>query len=157
MARELAEAQRMFLEEHGHHALVANDLRELDQISKNTPLACAILGEDIGDGMKQAIATLLEENLAAIPILEEYSSSPVLPNADHILAGQPADLLAVVDDLLLPHGRRHIEHLQRKARVLRERVRKARETAKYILRQSRQRRAHSKKSRNNKINQEPGG
>lgn len=145
---ELADAQRNILEEHGYRVLVASDLRVLDRISKATRFTCAVLGEDIGDSMKQAIATLLCENLPAIAILEEYTIS--LPEADHVLAGDPLDLLSAINDLLLPYGQRHTAYLQRKARRIIERVRQASETAKYMVQQSRLVRAHSRRLRNNK-------
>ncbi|HKT49045.1 MAG TPA: hypothetical protein VJV96_02045 [Candidatus Angelobacter sp.] len=100
--------------------------------------------------MKHAIATQLSEHFAAIPILEEYIVAPVLPDAEHILAEQPAALLAAIDDLLLPHGQRYTAYLEKKARILRERVREARETAKYITGQSRQTRSYLKREREQK-------
>lgn len=147
---ELADAQRNILEEHGYRVQVASDLRELDRISKETRFACAVLGEDIGDSMKRAIATLLCDNLPAIAILEEYTISPALPEADHALAGDPLNLLSAINDLLLPYGQRHTAYLQRKARRIIERVRQASETAKYMVQQSRLVRAHSRRFRNNK-------
>jgi hexokinase len=151
---ELAEAQRKILEEHGYQVLVARDLRELDRISRNTPLACAVLGEDIGDSMKHAISTLLCDNLHAVAILEEYTTSPALADAEHVRAGEPSDLLAAIDDLLLPYGQRHTAHIQRKARIVMERVRQARETAKCMVQQARQIRAFWRRSRNKKKNEQ---
>jgi hypothetical protein len=151
---ELAEAQRKIFEEHGYQVLVARDLRELDRISRNTPLACAVLGEDLGDSMKHAISTLLCDNLHAVAILEEYTTSPALPDAEHVRAGEPSALLAAIDDLLLPYGQRHTAHIQRKARIVMERVRQARETAKCMVQQARQIRAFWRRSRNKKKNEQ---
>jgi hypothetical protein len=89
LTHELTEAQRVILEEHGYQVLVASDLRELDRISKNGRLDCAVLGEDLGSGMKHAIAGLLCDNLPTLAILEEYTVSPVLLDADHVLAEIP--------------------------------------------------------------------
>jgi hypothetical protein len=108
------------------------------------------LGEDLGSSMKHAIATLLGDNLPTLAILEEYRVSPVLPDIDHVLAGDPSGLLAAVDDLLLPYGQRHTAHLRRKARQIVERSRELIETAKYIIKQNRQMRADSKRERNKK-------
>jgi len=100
--------------------------------------------------MKHAIATLLGDNLPTLAILEEYRVSPVLPDIDHVLAGDPSGRLAAVDDLLLPYGQRHTAHLRRKARQIVERSRELIETAKYIIKQNRQMRADSKRERNKK-------
>lgn len=115
---ELAESQRMILEVHRYDVLVANDLRELDRISKNNRLPCAILGHDLGPDMKHAIAALLCRNLPAIAIVEEYSNSPVLPDAEHVPAGDSSALLNAIEDLLLPYGQRHTKHVRRKAHSL---------------------------------------
>jgi hypothetical protein len=97
--------------------------------------------------MKHAIAALLSDNLPAMAILEEYTTSPALADADHILAGDPPDLLAAVDDLLLPYGKRHTAHVRRKAHAVVKRAEELVETAKYIVIQNRQTRAESRKSR----------
>lgn len=105
----------MILEEHGYHVLVACDLRELDEISKKHRLPCAVLGQDLGPGMKHAIAALLCHNLPAIALLEEYSSSPVIEEAEHVSARDPSALLDAIDDLLLPYGQRRTKHLRQPA------------------------------------------
>jgi len=144
---ELAQAQRMILEVHRYDVLVANDLRELDRISKNNRLPCAILGQDLGPDMKHAIAATLSRNLPAIAILEEYSDSPVLPDAEHVLAGDSSALLDAIEDLLLPYGRRHTKHLRSKARALVKQARELVETAQYTISQNRQARADAKRAR----------
>jgi len=151
---EAADVQRMLLEEHGYHVLIAGDLREVDRISKNFFLDCAVLGSDLGNGMKHAIAALLCDNRPAIAILEEYSDSPVLPDADHVPAGHPADLLAALDDLLAPYGHRHTAHLQRKANALVKTARQVSETARYIVRESRRLYTDSRRRRNKRKKEE---
>ena len=155
--RELAEAQRSILEEHGYRVLIASDLRDLERVSKEIRLACVVLGEDIGDAMKHTIATLLSGNLLGIAIVEECRNSPVLPDADHVPAGDPSALLAALDDLLLPYGKRHTAHLQTKARAIVQLVQEVRQRAKYAVHQSRQLRSHSIKSRNNNKDEQHSG
>jgi hypothetical protein len=102
--------------------------------------------------MKQNIAALLCDNRPAIAIVEEYTTCPVLPDAEHVLVGTPPpDFLAAIDDLLLPYGRRHTEHLRRKARLLVNMARELVETAKYIVRQNRQTRAGSRRRRDKRV------
>lgn len=143
---ELAEAQRMILEEHGYHVRLAGDLRELDRISKNHQISCAVLGQDLGPGMKHAVAALLCKNLPAIAILEEYSTSPVIEEAEHIPAGDTSEVLATIDDLLLPYGQRHTNHVRSTARSFVERARELVKKAKSI-RENRQARAEAKRQR----------
>lgn len=127
----VADVQRMLLEQHGYRVFVATNFHEVLNLARRTELNCALICADIEPKMKRAIASMLEEKFLRTSILEIGPISPEMEGLPRVLSDSPEDVLAAVDDLMRPNGKRFNQVVQRRAanarRRARETVRLARE------------------------------
>lgn len=133
----VAETQRLLLEQQGYRVFLATNFHEIEEIARQTPLDCALVGADIEPKMKRAIAAMLQDKFPATAILEVCRFSPEIEGVAYVLAESPDDILGAVNDLLLPHGRRHTEFLQRRSTLARQR-------AQEMVEQTRRAREHTR-------------
>jgi hypothetical protein len=152
----LSESLRLLLEGRGYDILFITDVRELDKI-KTVP-RCSVMGIDIEPKMKRAAAGLLKKKWPGISILEINSAHPEIEGAACVASDGPEEVLAALNGLLLPRGRKYSEYLRHQARDLSKRarsnVRRSEELAAWIAQQGKKsgrrvRRDHPKKKADN--------
>lgn len=120
-----AETRRLLLEQHGLTVATATNFVEVEQKCKQGNIACIIVGMDIEPHIKRAIGNLLAETCPQLPLLEICRLSPEIEEASTVLSDAPEDLLAAIDDLLNPTGRRYTEQLYRRAKAIRKKAAEA--------------------------------
>jgi DNA-binding response OmpR family regulator len=143
----VAETRRLLLEQYGYHVVVATNFLEVKEKCRDMRFACAIIGTDIEAAMKRAIAKTLEESCSQMPILEIVRGSQEIERASSVESNEPEVLLAAVDDLLHPTGRRYTEQLHRRTQTIQEKTVQSVAVARQIRATARKFTAQSAKSR----------
>jgi len=117
----VSETRRLVLEQRGFTVIVATNFAEVQQKCQGD-IACIIVGTDVEPKVKRAIGHILAESCPQTPLLEICRISPEIEGASTVLSDAPEDLVAAIDDLLKPTGRRYTEQLGRRAEVIRKKA-----------------------------------
>ena len=134
----LSETRRLLLTQNGYQVVVVTDFRHIETIKSHPN--CVVIGRDIEPRMKRAIAILLEKQWPGIAILETNLLHPEIKGAACVPSDSPEEILAALEDLLSPAGRRYAENLRRQNMGIRRRasdaIQRARELATRIQEQT---------------------
>lgn len=106
------------LEQHGFSVVVATNFVDIQQKCVDKNISCILIGMNIEPRIKRAIGKLLEEVCPQTPLLEICRITPEIEEASFVCSDAPEDLLAALDDLLKPYGRRYTEQLCRRTKAI---------------------------------------
>lgn len=138
----VVETRRLVLEQRGFAVAIATNFVEIEQKCRQRNIACIVIGMDIEPSIKRTIGNLLTNACPQLPLLEICRTAPEIEGASAVHSDAPEDLLAAIDDLLKPSGRRYTEQLYRRAKATRKKAAEASALAREMRARIREMRAN---------------